>query len=800
MTPAPIASFMASLFQDSHFPEIRLLDAGAGIGSLTSAFVDRVCKQDKIPHGIKATLYELDTLLIEYLSTTIKDCYVACRDAGMAFKASVVQEDFIVDASRCLSGDLLYPNPDRQGYTHAILNPPYKKIRSDSNHRRLLRTVGIETSNLYTGFLALSILLLRPRGELVAIVPRSFCNGPYFKPFRQLMLAHMSLRQIHVFESRTNAFKDDEVLQENIILYAVKEKTDAPVLITSSSGSDFQDIAIVERQKEQVINQNDPHLFIHIATNNLAQHVVDRMALFTHTLDDLGITVSTGPVVDFRLKENLRKNPEDGSVPLIYPGHFCQNFVVWPNGAAKKANAIMRNGETEKWLFPTGTYTLVRRFSSKEEKRRIVAALFDPTLIGGEVVGFENHLNVFHSKRHGLQSEIARGLAVYLNSSLVDAYFRLFNGHTQVNATDLRTLPYPSLNNLVELGRGVSNNKFPNQREIDHLIERTIQSMANLLSTDPIEAQQKIQDALEILKALGFPRAQQNERSAITLLAILALKPSNVWAEASDPLMGITPIMHFCRDHYGREYAPNTRETFRKNTMHQFVNAGLAVPNPDRPNRPINSPKWCYQIEPNALELLRSYSTLDWEAQLDSYLDEVETLRERYAQIREMEMVPVSLRGEKKIKLSAGTHSTLIKAIVEEFAPRFAPGGAVLYLGDTGAKFGHFDEETFRKLGVKFDTHGKMPDVVIYYPQKDWLILVEAVTSGGPVDGKRRDELHQLFSGSKAGLVYVTAFLSRADLKKFLAEISWETEVWVASSPSHLIHFDGTRFLGPYDS
>lgn len=263
--------------------------------------------------------------------------------------------------------------------------------------------------------------------------------------------------------------------------------------------------------------------------------------------------------------------------------------------------------------------------------------------------------------------------------------------------------------------------------------------------------------------------------------------------------MGITPIMYFCRNHYGREYAPNTRETFRRQTMHQFIDAGLAVPNPDQPDRPINSPKWCYQIEPKALELLKTYGTSGWNENLEAYLEEIETLKARYARARTMAMVPVTLSGGEEITLSAGEHSELIKAIVEEFAPRFAPGGNVLYLGETGAKLGHFDRKALQQLGVEIDVHGKMPDVVIHFPKKNWLILVEAVTSHGPVDGKRRDELEQLFEGSKASLVYVTAFPSRALMREYLPDLSWETEVWIASTPSHLIHFDGVRFLGPYE-
>lgn len=798
MTPAPIAKFMASLFNDSFQGEIRLLDAGAGIGSLTSAFIDRICGLVEPPSRLKATLYEIEPVLIDYLQITIEDCRIACSRVGIDFESEVIQEDFILDAARYLSGDMLYPYPERRGYTHAILNPPYKKIRSDSNHRRRLRSVGIETSNLYTGFLSLVILLLEHDGELVAIVPRSFCNGPYFKPFRQLLLSQMSIRRIHVFASRMDAFKDDEVLQENIILHAVKGGAVSPILVTSSSGADFRDITHLERRLDQVVSKKDPNLFLHVATNNLDQHVTDRMAVFSHSLDELGISVSTGPVVDFRLREHLRDKPQEETVPLIYPGHFKSNFVTWPNGEKRKPNAILRNEHTEKWLFPRGTYTLVRRFSSKEERRRIVAAIYDPEKIDGEAVGFENHLNVFHADRQGLRPEVARGLSVYLNSTLVDSYFRQFNGHTQVNATDLRTLHYPNLEDLIALGYAIEGNRFPDQQVIDRLLEKTIQNMADIPSTDPVEAQRKLEEALEILKALGFPRGQHNERSALTLLAILDLKPTDDWADASAPLMGITPIMYFCRDHYGREYAPNTRETFRRQTMHQFVDASFAVPNPAKPDRPINSPKWCYQIESEALELLKTYGTSEWENNLAAYLRKVETLKEKYARARTMEMVPVTLSGRREISLSAGEHSELIKAIVEEFAPRFAPGGEVLYLGETGTKFRHFGEDALRKLGVEIDTHGKMPDVLIYYAEKNWLILIEAVTSHGPVDGKRRDELEQLFKDSEAGMIYVTAFPSRAVMKEYFPDISWETEVWVASASSHLIHFDGVRFLGPY--
>jgi hypothetical protein len=308
----------------------------------------------------------------------------------------------------------------------------------------------------------------------------------------------------------------------------------------------------------------------------------------------------------------------------------------------------------------------------------------------------------------------------------------------------------------------------------------------------------KLTEALQILVDLGMPRAQRNERSALCLLALVSVTKNKTWKDATNPLIGITPIMDFARDQYGKQYAPNTRETFRRQTMHQLVDAGIALYNPDNPGRPVNSPKAVYQIEPDALNLIRSFGTADWSGNLSKYLQGRQTLAAKYAKAREMQKLPVTLLSGETIRLSPGEHSELIKSIIEEFAPRFVPDGVLIYAGDTGDKWGYFDKDRLGALGVSVDGHGKMPDVVLHYPQKNWLLLVESVTSHGPVDGKRHDELARLFKGSTAGLVYVTAFPSRAVMSKYLGEIAWETEVWVADAPTHLIHFNGERFLGPY--
>lgn len=309
-----------------------------------------------------------------------------------------------------------------------------------------------------------------------------------------------------------------------------------------------------------------------------------------------------------------------------------------------------------------------------------------------------------------------------------------------------------------------------------------------------------IDEAYQVLLSLGLPRAQQNERSALCLLALLNLTPSKTWIQAENPLMGITPIMNWSQEHYKKEYAANTRESFRKDTMHQFVDAGIALRNPDKLSRPVNSPKTVYQIAPTVLPLLHSFGSPKWHDNLTTYLSQHQTLAAKYAMEREQNCVPIQIAPGKEIALSPGEHSDLIRAIVEDFAPRFAPGSVLVYAGDTGEKWAYFDAVLLAELGVNVDSHGKMPDVVLHFVERNWLLLVESVTSHGPVDGKRHAELAKLFAGSNAGLVYVTAFPNRGIMSRYLSKIAWETEVWVADAPSHLIHFNGVRFLGPYNA
>lgn len=263
--------------------------------------------------------------------------------------------------------------------------------------------------------------------------------------------------------------------------------------------------------------------------------------------------------------------------------------------------------------------------------------------------------------------------------------------------------------------------------------------------------------------------------------------------------MGITPMMDFFFEYYGKKYAPNTRETVRRQTVHQFLQAALIVANPDKSSRPTNSPKAVYQIEPAALKLLKSFGKPDWKEKLKKYLSSVKTLTKLYAREREMQRLPIKLADGQEIKLSPGGQNVLVKKVVEDFCALFTPGGQIIYVGDTQLKWSFYDKKALAKLGIIIEEHGKMPDVVVNHIKKNWLLLIEAVTSHGPVNPKRRQELKKLFAGSSAGLVFVTAFIDRHAMLKYLHDISWETEVWVAESPTHLIHFNGERFLGPYE-
>jgi adenine-specific DNA-methyltransferase len=441
MTPFKIAEFMAGMFEKRD--GAVLLDAGAGIGSLTLAAASAV-------RVVRAEAWEVDPVMIGYLRDNL---------ASLGVPFELHEKDFILDSVDRIQFD------EGTRFTHAILNPPYKKISTDSHHRQACRQVGLETVNLYTAFFALAMLQMKDGGELVIIIPRSFCNGPYYRPFRDLMLGKCSIDAIHVFDSRSQAFKDDEVLQENIILKLTRGAKQGTVRLSFSHDASFSDLHSREVPFDVIVQPQDKERFIRIPRDDEDE---DRDAvLFAHSLTELGLEVCTGPVVDFRLKQWWSQEPQPGTVPCIYPHHFTKEGFEWPK-EHKKPNSLLRSPEVDKWLMREGIYVIVRRFSAKEERRRVVAYIVTPEDTKSELVGFENHWNVFHIRKGGMPHDIAKGLAAFLNTTALDNYFRIFSGHTQVNATDLRNMKYPSLERLRALGKQYSHGM--EQREIDGLL------------------------------------------------------------------------------------------------------------------------------------------------------------------------------------------------------------------------------------------------------------------------------------------------------------------------------------------
>lgn len=444
-TPSLVALFMASMFPDIQEGNVKLLDPGAGIGSLSCAYVLNM--NQRVP-GVSYEIdcYETDQSVLSKLTKNLYDL-----SSGIDVQYSIHNEDFIEAAVDHL---LQFDKPI---YTHVIMNPPYKKIHSGSSCRKLLRSVDLEIVNLYSAFVSMSLELLKNDGYLVAIIPRSFCNGTYYLPFRRHILSNAVIRRMHLFKSRNSIFKNDSVLQENIIIMLQKNDIMQQVDLSYSNDQKLEDMQSIQVDYADIVDMSSWELII-----NVPQENSKKQSIFKTDFKHLGCMVSTGPVVDFRNVDYISKESPGYEIPLIYPQNIHSFMVNLPSRSGDYTT-IQTNTSTKKMMYKNGYYVVVRRFSSKEEKRRIVAALFKPDSNSAEHIAFENHLNVFHNGGQGLEPDIAYGLLAYLNSEGFDEEFRLFSGHTQVNVSDLKRMKYPKPEQLKELGRRLQIKDFSYQ-------------------------------------------------------------------------------------------------------------------------------------------------------------------------------------------------------------------------------------------------------------------------------------------------------------------------------------------------
>ena len=464
-TPSAPAQLIASMLTVVGTRQVRLLDPGAGVGSLTAAAVEHFAALgiDKL----EVVAWEIDEQLHPVLSVTLEHCCIWAADRGLQMSWQLRDGDYIEATAAALAGEL---GTESEQFNAIITNPPYRKVNGGTPERHALERVGLPITNLYTAFLALAATQLDPGGVLAAITPRSFASGRYYAPFRRFFFDRLGIERLHLFESRANVFADAGVLQENVIFSARQGSHPQKVQLSFSHG-----INDAPRTREvplsEVIKPNDPQYFLRIPGEDEDTAVAETIAALPATLDDLGIAVSTGKVVEFRAKSFLRLLPEAGAAALIRPNHLKDGKIRWPaTNGQKKPNALAIHPASEKLLLPNETYVVVKRLTAKEESRRVRAAISAPSVVPGQCVAFENHLNVFHRCGRGLQDHLAQGLSAYLNSSLVDRYIRQFNGHTQINATDLRHLRYPNTEQLCALGIAVQRCQLTTEEEIDDAV------------------------------------------------------------------------------------------------------------------------------------------------------------------------------------------------------------------------------------------------------------------------------------------------------------------------------------------
>lgn len=446
-TPRAAAELLAAMLDLPETDRIRVLDPGAGTGSLSAALVH------KIRHQVPSTTVDLvaverDGRLVPALEQTLQEI----ESLGQV-NTSIIEADYLLDGANFTAQPGALDDP----FDLVIMNPPYAKLAANAPERLALRTLGAEAPNLYAAFMAMGLSQLRAGGQLVAIVPRSFMNGTYFEQFRKFLLGRSVIRRIHTFESRNTVFGDSGVLQESVIVTVEAGGMPGPIEIGVSRTNDPIPHHYTA-DYDKVVMPTDPHQFIRIPDEHGEDVPADR------TLADLGFTVATGRVVDFRARSYCLEEPGEETVPLVYPGNFDGGVITWPRTMKrqKPQHFDARDEFARKQLHAPGRYVVVKRFSAKEEPRRVVAAIWDAE----GPVAFENKTNVI-----GPISDpaVAVGLSLWLNSGPLDRLFRTFSGHTQVNAGDLRTLPIPDEDTLRTWG---NNRKpaLPGQNDIDQIV------------------------------------------------------------------------------------------------------------------------------------------------------------------------------------------------------------------------------------------------------------------------------------------------------------------------------------------
>lgn len=599
-TSKETACFMAGLFTipENKF-KLSILDAGAGTGILSCALLEKL-EQVEYIKTIELTCYENDGNVLTLLEENLQTCQ---EKFSKDIQINIITDNYIT--SQYLEfNHMPGSNPHPQKFDLIIGNPPYRKVSKDAPEATAMPEVCYGAPNLYFMFVAMGLFNLETDGEMVYIIPRSWTSGAYFKRFRQYLLTKGRLEHIHLFVSRKEVFDKENVLQETIII-KVKKTNETPknITVTSShSNKDFDKLTSLAAPYNLVVSGDN--YYVYLVTDDIQVSVLERLQRFDKTLPELGLKMKTGLTVDFRNREILRDKAEKGAIPLFYSQHIRQGKVQFP--IQKEHEYVVT--EQKGLMQDNRNYLFVKRFTAKEERRRLQCGVYlSKKFPEFKKISTQNKINFVDGLMTEMTESIVYGLYVIFNSTLYDEYYRILNGSTQVNSTEINAMPVPGLETIQEMGRKLMKSMDMSEQNCNLILEGTVN---------------KIEEAREILKQLGMPKKQQTDICCYVLLAMTGLKQESVWADAENEWIRIHDIIQFANKFYGATYAENSRETFRKQALHHFRNAAIVEDN----GKATNSPNYRYRLTEEVLRLIRTFGMSDWQSSIKNYLKNHEKL------------------------------------------------------------------------------------------------------------------------------------------------------------------------------
>lgn len=634
LTPPTVARYMAWQLGPLQSGQ-RILDPSIGSGILTCAVIERAIMDQK-PIELWLDGFDTDSDMCAAAQQALEHAAEIAAQSDVKAHFTIHNTDFAlndVPIQQSLLPQHVIREPTQPTlYDHIIANPPYFKLRSDDVRAKLFASRAVSHTNIYSLFIALAIpRLANAESRACFIVPRSFCSGAYFADFRRHFLQAARPLSVHLFESRDDIFESGDVLQESVIVtFTRRDDTANGIAVpeecvnisTSSSTADLNSFPVGRRVSiARFWHRHGGEYFFKLPVSELDEQIVETVESWPGSVDTYELEVSTGPVVPFRAVEllcDVEQVSDKQAVPLLWLQHVKPNQVTWPLPTLKKQQAILNKNRATKLLVRSENFVLIRRFSAKEERRRLIAAPLNKDAFRHASIGLENHLNFLRKKRGDLTPDETVGLAAIYNSAVIDRYFRIVNGNTQVNATELRGIPLPPLGVIQEIGRTIRHTDLSDaDQEIEDITISLLRKweclpddLPNIEETQmAVKKLSKIQQAQDILRSLGLPVAQQNEQSGLTLLALCQMSEDTPWRKAAPVALRIHDILKEIKSRYGRDYAENTRETIRRQVIHQFEQAGLVIRNADAPDLPTNSPKTRYTLTDEALNVVRTYGT-----------------------------------------------------------------------------------------------------------------------------------------------------------------------------------------------